>query len=110
MIAADGPGVRRVRGGAEAGCDPGMAALVSGEVVRINTGAPLPPGADSVVMVENTRLVRATPGGEEEIEVEILRGVSVGQVNEDFVRLYKIKNTFRTSDPSAATSVRVRQF
>ena len=87
-----------------------MAALVSGEVVRINTGAPLPPGADSVVMVENTRLVRATPSGEEEIEVEILRGVDVGQVNEDFVRLYKIKNTFRISDPSAATSVRVRQF
>ena len=111
MIAADGPGVRRVRGGAEAGCDPGMAALVSGEVVRINTGAPLPPGADSVVMVENTRLVRATPSGEEEIEVEILRGVDVGQVNEDFViRFYKIKSTLRISDPSAATSVRVRQF
>ena len=80
MIAADGPGVRRVRGGATAGCDPGMSALTPGEVVRINTGAPVPPGADSVVMVENTRLVSATEAGEEEIEVEILTGVTVGQV------------------------------
>ena len=57
-----------------------MAALSPGEVIRINTGAPVPPGADSVVMVENTRLVRASEDGEEEIEVEILTGVSVGQV------------------------------
>ncbi len=28
-----------------------------GEVVRINTGAPVPPGADAVVMVEDTKLV-----------------------------------------------------
>ena len=54
--------------------------LSSGEVIRINTGAPVPPGADSVVMVENTKLVRASEDGEEEIEVEILTGVSVGQV------------------------------
>ena len=57
-----------------------MAGLAPGEVIRINTGAPVPPGADSVVMVENTRLVRASEDGEEEIEVEILTGVSVGQV------------------------------
>ncbi len=54
-----------MRGGAAAGCDPGIAALAPGEVVRINTGAPVPPGADSVVMVENTRLVRASEDGEE---------------------------------------------
>ena len=59
-----------------------MAALAPGEVVRINTGAPVPPGADSVVMVENTRLVRASEDGEEEIEVEILTGVTVGQVSD----------------------------
>ena len=47
------------------GCDPGMAALAPGEVVRINTGAPVPAGADSVVMVETNRLVRASEDGEE---------------------------------------------
>ena len=34
--------------------------LEPGEIVRINTGAPVPPGADAVVMVENTKLVQAT--------------------------------------------------
>ena len=48
-------------------------------IVRINTGAPVPPGADAVVMVENTRLVRTTEDGEEELEVEILTEVTPGQ-------------------------------
>ena len=48
-------------------------------IVRINTGAPVPPGADAVVMVENTRLVRTTEDGEEELEVEILTEVIPGQ-------------------------------
>ena len=109
MIAADGPGVRRVRGGATAGCDPGMAALAPGEVVRINTGAPVPPGADSVIMVENTRLVRASEDGEEEIEVEILTGVSVGQVWRHCIDDVTLKETLRTSDPLDATSARERQ-
>jgi len=72
VVASDGPGVRRVRGEASAGCSPDMAALSPGEVVRINTGAPLPPGADAVVMVEETRLVSSTQDGREESEVEIL--------------------------------------
>ena len=42
-----------------------MAALAPGEVVRINTGAPVPAGADSVFMVETNRLVRASEDGEE---------------------------------------------
>ena len=42
-----------------------MAALAPGEVVRINAGAPVPAGADSVVMVETNRLVRASEDGEE---------------------------------------------
>ena len=49
------------------------------DIVRINTGAPVPPGADAVVMVENTRLVRSTEDGEEELEVEILTEVTPGQ-------------------------------
>ena len=31
----------------------------SGQCSRINTGAPLPPGADAVVMVEETELVES---------------------------------------------------
>ena len=79
MIASDGQGVRQVRGEASAGCDPGMAPLAPGQVIRINTGAPVPPGADAVVMVENTKLVKSTPDGQEELEVEILAQVIPGQ-------------------------------
>ena len=46
--------------------------LRTGEISRITTGAPLPPGATSVVMVEDTVLRSKTDDGEEEAEVEIL--------------------------------------
>lgn len=46
--------------------------LKSGEIARITTGAPLPDGANAVVMVEDTALVSATEDGTEEKEVEIL--------------------------------------
>jgi len=77
VIASNGAGVRQVRGEASAGAAPDMVPLAPGEVIRINTGAPVPPGADAVVMVEETRLVEATEEGE---EVEILtKNVEVGQ-------------------------------
>ncbi|MCJ1384542.1 hypothetical protein MMC17_007659 [Xylographa soralifera] len=46
--------------------------LQTGRVARITTGAPLPPGATSVVMVEDTVLRSMTEDGLEENEIEIL--------------------------------------
>ena len=46
--------------------------LHTGEVARITTGAPLPPGATAVVMVEDTVLRSMTEDGREEAEIEIL--------------------------------------
>lgn len=46
--------------------------LKTGEIARITTGAPLPLGATSVVMVEDTVLKTMTDNGTEEKEVEIL--------------------------------------
>lgn len=46
--------------------------LKEGEIARITTGAPLPPGATSVIMVEDTILKAQTEDGQEEKEVEIL--------------------------------------
>jgi len=46
--------------------------LNEGQIARITTGAPLPPGADAVVMVEDTVLKTQTDDGKEEKEVEIL--------------------------------------
>ena len=46
--------------------------LHHGQVARITTGAPLPPGANSVVMVEDTVIRSMTDDGREEKEIEIL--------------------------------------
>ncbi|UKZ73525.1 hypothetical protein TrVFT333_001172 [Trichoderma virens FT-333] len=48
--------------------------LKEGEIARITTGAPLPPGATAVIMVEDTTLKTMTDDGKEEKEVEIQAG------------------------------------
>lgn len=54
--------------------------LKEGEIARITTGAPLPPGATSVIMVEDTVLKTMTDDGREEKEVELLaEGVQQGE-------------------------------
>lgn len=63
-------------------------ALKIGEVSRITTGAPLPPDATSVVMVEDTVLRSMTDDGNEEKEIEILTdaiepGENVREVGSD---------------------------
>lgn len=62
--------------------------LNENQVARITTGAPLPPGADAVVMVEDTILTSQTEDGTEEKEVEILTdeiqtGENVREVGSD---------------------------
>ena len=62
--------------------------LKPGEIARITTGAPLPPGATSVVMVEDTVLRSKTDDDQEEKEVEILTeaikpGENVREVGSD---------------------------
>jgi molybdopterin molybdotransferase len=52
---ADVPGVLRVRGEVRAG-EEEQAALAPGEALEIMTGAPVPDGADAVVMVEHVTL------------------------------------------------------
>lgn len=73
---------------AQAGPDGEMPALRGGEVARITTGAPLPPGATAVVMVEDTILRSMTNDGREENEIEILTdevepGENVREVGSD---------------------------
>ena len=46
--------------------------LAEGTIARITTGAPLPPNANAVVMVEDTSIVSTTADGSEEATVEIL--------------------------------------
>ncbi|WKT46165.1 MoaB/Mog domain [Fusarium oxysporum f. sp. vasinfectum] len=57
-----------------------IGALNEGELARITTGAPLPPGATTVVMVEDTILKTMSEDGKEEKEVEIqVDGVKEGE-------------------------------
>ncbi|HEX5134911.1 MAG TPA: gephyrin-like molybdotransferase Glp [Thermoanaerobaculia bacterium] len=53
--AAEGEAALRERSGLVAAGDPSPPALVSGEAVRVMTGAPLPSGADAVVPLEHSR-------------------------------------------------------
>lgn len=54
----DLPGTLTVAGEVRAG-DQALAPLADGEALEIMTGAPLPPGADTVVMIEHTARVEA---------------------------------------------------
>lgn len=46
--------------------------LAEGTITRITTGAPLPPNANAVIMVEDTAIASTTGDGSEEATVEIL--------------------------------------
>ena len=81
VIAADGCGKRKVLGGSYAGIPPNMAATADGQnsvCVRVNTGAPVPNGFDAVVQVEDTKLMKTTDDGKEELEIEILKSPTTG--------------------------------
>jgi gephyrin len=62
--------------------------LHEGQIARITTGAPLPPGSSAVVMVEDTIVKERSAGGKEERVVEILTseiqpGENVREVGSD---------------------------
>lgn len=77
VVAGTKPGTYPVVGVSHA--KPGQqAALKAGQVTRVTTGAPLPEGADDVVMVEDTKLVSSTADGREEREIEILPDRATG--------------------------------
>ena len=63
--AADTPGTLEVVATTAAGAPP-AAGVGPGQAVRIMTGAPVPPGADAVVMVERT-----SPAGDGKVAIEV---------------------------------------
>lgn len=78
VVAADGAGWRRLAGEQMAGYVADLR-VVPGSVVKITTGAPLPPGADAVVMVEETD----ERGGMVDIRVAVTAGADVRPVGSD---------------------------
>ena len=70
VVAADGPGWRQIIGDQMAGYVAGMQ-VTPGTAARVTTGAPIPPGADAMVMIEDTE----EQGG----QVQIMdHGIQVG--------------------------------
>ncbi|VEN63108.1 unnamed protein product, partial [Callosobruchus maculatus] len=55
------------------------ASIKDGYAVKSADGAPVPPGADAVVQVEDTKLLQASEDGSEEIAIEILKEPKAGQ-------------------------------
>uniref|UniRef100_H2TF74 Gephyrin n=1 Tax=Takifugu rubripes TaxID=31033 RepID=H2TF74_TAKRU len=76
--AADGPGDRFIMGESQAGQQP-THTIMPGQVMRVTTGAPIPCGADAVVQVEDTELLRESEDGTEELEVRIMVQARPGQ-------------------------------
>lgn len=78
-IAGDGVGVRDVLGSSVAGSNPADLKVTPGKCVRINTGAPVPDGADCVIQVEDTELVEESDDGREEVKINVLVPPTIGQ-------------------------------
>lgn len=78
VLASDKPGERLVLGPVTAG-EVTACNVISGHVMRITTGAPLPPGADAVVQVEDTELLESDNEGRTEKRIKILTTPKPGQ-------------------------------
>uniref|UniRef100_A0A8C2G1A3 Gephyrin n=1 Tax=Cyprinus carpio TaxID=7962 RepID=A0A8C2G1A3_CYPCA len=72
------PFCRFIIGESQAGEQPTLT-VMPGQVMRVTTGAPIPCGADAVVQVEDTELLRESEDGTEELEVRILVQARPGQ-------------------------------
>jgi len=77
MVAADGKGTYPVSQVSHASANSPKP-LEKGQIARITTGAPLPPNADAVIMVEDTLVMTETADGEEET-VNILSSIPAGE-------------------------------
>ncbi|CAD7699420.1 unnamed protein product [Ostreobium quekettii] len=75
VVASDGPGEYPLVGEALAGTS-GSLKVEPGTVAYITTGAPLPPGADAVVMIEQTEAL--APGDDGRKRVKVNKGVVAG--------------------------------
>lgn len=72
-----------VAGTLRAGAVPGHA-VQEGTAVRIMTGAPIPPGADAIVMVERTRV--SDDGTSVEVRTEVSPGTHIRPAGDDLKR------------------------
>ncbi|KAJ3183006.1 hypothetical protein HDU87_007428 [Geranomyces variabilis] len=79
VVDTDGPGTYPVASTTTAGSAHSLTStpLKPGQIARITTGAPLPPGATAVVMVEDTVLIESSHDGLTEVSVQITGSGSI---------------------------------
>lgn len=103
VLASDGPGERVVLGPVTAG-EVTACNVTSGHVMRITTGAPLPPGADAVVQVEDTELLESDDEGRTEKRIKILTtpkpGLDIRPIGFDVSRGQQVLLTFQKLGPA----------
>jgi len=78
VVAADGPGEYPVVGLVSAG-NLSEIRVSSGKIAQITTGSPIPEGADAVVMVEHTEVVKSRESNSGVEIIKIKKGVTSGQ-------------------------------
>ena len=93
---ADAPVTLTVVGTLAAGAAPDVT-VGPGEAVRIMTGAPIPPGADAVVMVERT--TAAEDGGSVVVQVAAQPGEHVRQAGDDMAAGQEVFPAFTVLQP-----------
>lgn len=79
VISDDSYSERSVIGASSAGDTADEVKILAGQCVRVNTGAPVPPGADAVVQVEDTKVVEATKDGRTELQIKFMKPAVAGQ-------------------------------
>jgi len=89
---------------------PWVGSVAAGEAVRIMTGAPMPPGADAVVMAEFSRESEASGGKLVSVTDPVPPSRNVGQIGEDIVpgqELFQTGRVLRPQDVGVLASVGV---
>ncbi|KAG2210908.1 hypothetical protein INT47_000062 [Mucor saturninus] len=74
----DGPGIYPVESVSLAQATT-CTTLSRGKIARVTTGGMVPDGANAVVMVEDTKLIRSSEDGQDELEIEICASAHSGE-------------------------------
>lgn len=93
LIVEDGPGIYQIESISLAQSADQQKPLSRGKIARVATGGMVPDGANAVIMVEDTKLIKCSESGKEELEVEILEKATMGDNIRDIGSDCKIGET-----------------
>ncbi|PKA56689.1 Molybdopterin biosynthesis protein CNX1 [Apostasia shenzhenica] len=85
VVASDGPGEYTIIAESRAGNDGSSVTVTSGTVAYVTTGGPIPDGADSIVQIEDSKLLSSTIDGVKRVEIRVAvqQGHDIREVGSD---------------------------